>query len=301
MTLPTVRAVSKKYGTKVDYATDPGYLDGALVKVLQYNPYIHTVLNWRDMDVKIYDAVIELTCPCVAYEKPLCKPINRSDLFARHAGVHLDEHTIDYTITPEEAQWAKEYLEQHNLDRFTLVMVQPSSSTTKRDAPIDKLKKIVGGLLAVRRDIRALVITHESDTIKTDWGFADVHCLANLDIRQLAALMPHTNLVLCPDSAILHVAAALHHPTVTLFGPTDPHARVNYHPEAVAVWPGKELKNYPCWYEDPRDGYLCWKRLEEQLVIRVMVAMLNEQPLPESRDLVTFGKIEQEQQFYEVL
>jgi ADP-heptose:LPS heptosyltransferase len=100
---------------------------------------------------------------------------------------------------------------------------------------------------------------------------------------------------------MLHVAAALHHPTITLFGPTDPRARVNYHPEAVAIWGGAGLKNYPAWYTDPGDGWMCWRRLEERLIIQVTLAMLDKKPLPEALELVHFGNCEKENTFYQVV
>lgn len=302
MTLPTVKAISKKYKCKIDYATDFQYLDGALPKVLIGNPYIRNVIPWRDIQKEKYNAIVDLTCPCVVHEKPLAPPINRIDLFARHAGVHLEDPSMDYIIQPEELKWAQKYLENNNLDRGRLLLVQPSSSSSHRDAPLDKMKRSVAQVLQQRKDVQAIVITHDSDNVKSDWrGLIRIHNLNNYDVRHIAAIMYYCDVVLCPDSSILHLASCLSKPTVTLFGPTDPHARVNYHPEAVAIWPGKELKNYPCWYEDPRDGYLCWKRLEEKDIIRCCLALLDNTPLPVSRDLVTYGNLNQENQLYEQL
>lgn len=301
MTLPTVKAVAKKYDIQVDYGTDFEYLGGALPKSVQYLPYIRDIVDHRTLNPADYDAVLDLTCPCVAYEKPLVAPINRVDLFAKHLGIHLTDHDIDFILQPEEEAWAHEYLQTNNLGRQDLILVQPSSSTTKRDAPLDLMKKAIAHVVTQRRNTAALIITHTSDNIKAKWNVPNVHILNNLDIRQIGALMPHTRVTVCPDSAILHLAAAQHHPTVTLFGPTDPHARVNHHPEAIAIWPGKELANYPCWYEDPRDGYLCWKRLELDTVTQTIMAVLDDLPLPPSRDFVTFGSKKPEETLYEIL
>lgn len=301
MTLPTVKAISLRYKSKIDYGTDFGYLDGALVKVLQDNPYIEKVIPWRDATSEVYDAVVDLTCPCVFHEKPLAEPINRIDLFARHAGVKLHDFNIDYQISESEEKWAREYIASNSLDRFKIIMVNMASSTATRDAPADKMQRALANVVSLRRDVRILLISHESDSVKISWDYADVHQFVNFDVRHIAAIMPHCEVVVCPDSAILHVAAALHMPTVTLFGPTDPRARVNYHPEAVAIWPGKELRNYPCWYTDPGDGFLCWKRLEEDVIVRTILAVMDRKPLPSSRDLVTFGSYTMDNEYYEVL
>lgn len=301
MTTPTVKAISKKYKCQVTYATDMTYLEGALPKVLEGNPYIKEVIPWRGIAFQKFDAVINLTCPCVAHEKPLAKPINRIDLFARHAGIPAEDKAIDYYIRDEELEWAKEYLRQRNLDKYKLILVQPSSSTTSRDAPVDKMKQSLVNVLSLEKKTRAIVITHETDNKKSNWNFPGVTVLNNEDCRRIAAIMHFSDLVICPDSAVLHIASALQKKTVTLFGPTDPNARVNYHPEAVAIWPGKELQNYPCWYENPGDGYMCWKRLEQDSITECSLALLNDFPLPMSRGLVTFGDYKFANKFYQVL
>lgn len=294
MTLPTVKAISKKYQTQVDYATDFDYLGGALVRVLQGNPYIRNIIPWRDVNLENYNAFVDLTCPCVAHEKPLASPINRIDLFARHAVIPLEDHSIDYFLTQEEINWAKDYLYHHNLSQYKIVLVQPSSSTTHRDCPPIKMAKAVMNLVSDIPSIRAIVITHDSDNIKTDWNFFHTHEANNLHVRQIAALMSQSEIVLCPDSAILHLASALHKKTVTLFGPTDPRARVNHHPEAVAIWGGAGIKSYPSWYDPDPAGGLCWKRIEETLISETVKSLLLNKKLPKSELLIYFGNYQQE-------
>ena len=137
--------------------------------------------------------------------------------------------------------------------------------------------------------------------MKIDWGVSRAHVLNNFDVRQLSAIMHFCDLVLCPDSAILHMASAQSKPTVTLFGPTDPRARVNYHPEAVAIWPAKHLKNYPVWYHRPTDGYLCWKLLDPTMIADVMRALLTKNALPPYQDLVTYGSYKYDSSNYEII
>jgi ADP-heptose:LPS heptosyltransferase len=303
MTTPTVRAISDKYKCKVDYCTDFAYLDGALPKVLRGVPYIGEVFPHDQLDSRKeeYDAVVNLTCPCTVHEQPLAKPINRIDLFARHASVKLQDTSMDYVLDSKELEWAKEYLTKYNLMRRQLVMVQPSSSHTQRDAPVDKMVQAMNDLAAVEKNVVFLIITHDSDNLRSAWDMRHVHILHDFDVRQLSALMHYCDLVLCPDSAVLHMASAQSKRTVTLFGPTDPRARVNYHPEAVAIWPAKHLKNYPVWYQKPKDGFLCWKLLEPQIIADVSRALLKKLPLPKYNDLVTYGQYHYESTNYEIL
>jgi hypothetical protein len=296
MTLPTVRAVAKKYDTKIDYGTDFVYLDGALPKIIQGNNYIGNIVPWTEIDIDNYDAVIDLTCPCVAHEVPLARPINRIDLFARHVGIQLEDHSIDYHITEDEKKWAEDYFYREKLSRWKMILVQPFSTTTSRDFPPERMKAIIASILATQKDLRILLLTHDTDSLKPTWDLPGVHRAHNLKARQIAALMTLCPLVICPDSLILHLASALHRPTVTLFGPTDPRARINYHPEAVAIWPAGHLKTYPRWYDQScPDGGICWKLIDLDLVRDTSLAILNKKPLPQSNDLVFFGPYQQEQ------
>ena len=303
MTTPTVRSVAKKYNCKVDYCTDYSYLDGALEKVVRGIPYIGKVFDIEELQAhqEEYDAVINLTCPCTSHEKPLAPPVNRIDLFANHAAIKLDSPKMDYVMLNEDIEEARAYLSNMNLLQYKLVLVQPSSSHEARDAPFIRVKEAMAALSQRDKNIVFLVITHNSDNVKVPWELYHTHVLQNFDIRQIAAIMFHCDLVLCPDSAILHMASALSKKTCTIFGPTDPRARVNYHPEAVAIWPGKELKNYPCWYSDPKDGYMCWKRLESEVIVEVCFSLLNNSPLPASRDLVTYGSYRHVSSDYEII
>ena len=304
MTTPLVRELANKYNIKITYGVDYGYLDGSLEKTLRYNPYIDKIVPWKEVEENEFDVVVDLTCPCVAHEQPKAPPVNRIDLFARYVHVKLTDTSLIYVLQDEEIEWARNYITNKNLDKYRqLVLVQPSSSAIHRDLPADKLKYLIVKSVQQKRNVGYLVITHESDNKKDiNWNdINNVHILKNLDIRQLAAIMKCCNMVLCPDSSILHLASALHMKTLTIFGPTDPYARVNYHPEAVAYWPGKELSNYPIWYSPSVDNYICWKRAEVDILSKILLAMINDQPLPICRDIVTFGNFQTENQYYEIL
>lgn len=251
MTLPTVKAIQKKYNAIIDYGTDFNYLDGALVKVLQGNPYINKVIEWNKAIHEEYNLCIDLTCPCVAYEKPLVPPVNRIDLFARYVGINIQDYNIDYFISEKEKIWAREFFEETKLINYKTILLQPSSSTTDRDCPIDKIKKSLSKVMQIDKNIRVIVIGHYTDNNKIEWGsLPGFFPIKDFDIREIGAIMDKVDLVICPDSSILHLAAAQHKKTLTLFGPTDPRARINYHPEAVALWAVHGLQNYPCLTED---------------------------------------------------
>jgi ADP-heptose:LPS heptosyltransferase len=249
-----------------------------------------------------YDAYLDLTCPCTAHEVPHAEPIGRIDLFARHAGIHLEDYQIDYYISPEEEKWANDYIYQNRLIGCKLFLVQAHSSTSRRDLPINKLQRSVVGVLNQNPNARAIVVSHGTDSSNANWKLYHVQEMRDFDVRYIAAMMSMCEMVLCQDSSILHLAAALNKKTVSLFGPTDPRARVNTYPNAVAICPGQNLSCSPCWYNNNcNSANTCWKIVEEKLVIATAHSVLNNLPLPNSPDLIFYGDYKKQDSTFEVL
>jgi lipopolysaccharide heptosyltransferase II len=69
--------------------------------------------------------------------------------------------------------------------------------------------------------------------------------IGKTNILQLAALIKTCNVFITPDSAPLHVAAAMHVPTIALFGPTSSVRHVP--PAETMVIHEKKLKCTPCY------------------------------------------------------
>tara|TARA_Y100000310_G_scaffold241139_1_gene245058 strand:- start:13561 stop:14472 length:912 start_codon:yes stop_codon:yes gene_type:complete len=295
MTLPTVKAISEKYGVAVTYGTDLEYLDGALPAAVQHQPYISQVLSFRDVELAYdqFDAVINLTCPCIVHEVPHAPAISRIDLFARHAGVLLKDRHLDYKIMPEEDAEARVTLANLGLNKTVhkLVLINPFSSTQTRHIPAQMLENLCRDLTA-DPSVKCLIFTHGEEADGNWDTIPGCVELQNVKLRQIAAIMSHCELVVCPDSALLHLAGALDKKTLTFFGPTDPNARINYFPHAVAVWGGAEMTCAPCWYEACKFAYTCWRRFDYAVVQQAAIALVHNTPLPEHPLLVSYPNVQ---------
>lgn len=106
MTTPTLHAIKELFGGSchISYATNTRYLDGALVKTLQYNPDVDEILERELIKDSEFDLVINLHCPCIAHEKHGKPPINRVDLFANHVGINLTDKRLKYYPTKQEIE-----------------------------------------------------------------------------------------------------------------------------------------------------------------------------------------------------
>jgi heptosyltransferase-2 len=65
----------------------------------------------------------------------------------------------------------------------------------------------------------------------------------NRSLTDTAALVQQMDVVICPDSSMLHVAGALNKKIVTIFGPIPPQSRINHYPNATAVFLDLPCKN----------------------------------------------------------
>lgn len=271
MTTPAIKALHEYFKGEVEitYATNTKYADGALVKILKGNPYIHEVIDRDNLDEVDYDTVLSLHCPAIGYEKFGNPPINRIDLFARHLGFNTlaDPYPKVY-LSSTEVDEGSAFLYRTGMWGKKIMMVQLFGTSPARSIGYNTLKNALIQIYQ-KYKIHALIMTHNTDP-HTDIMWNEIPgsvIVKGKDCREIASIMVHCDLVLCPDSALLHIAGALGVPTVSLFGPTDPRARVNYYPAAVAIWGGETLGGHPHWYEKCPFGDLCWKLITVESIV----------------------------------
>lgn len=275
MTTPTIHAIKEMFGNvEITYATNTKYLGGALVKTLKHNPDIDVIIERDLIDDLNFDLVVNLQCPAINHEKKGKIPLNRIDLFANHAGVKLSDPVPRFYVQKEEVEGG-EIILQTISPKEKVMLVQPFASSKARSGLHTKMKQAVIDLYK-DHGVRSVVLAHSSD------GSSDVLWnnvpgslyVKDLDVRGIAGLMVHCDLVLCPDSSILHVAGALGVPTVSLFGPTPPQSRINYYKNTVALWEGEQIAACPCWYDTCPTGYACWDRLQTPDIVSKCVEHL---------------------------
>lgn len=267
MTTPTIRALKSMFDkVEITYATNTRYLDGALVKVLRYNPDISHIIERDLMEDLAFDLVVNLHCPAVNHEVQGKIPPNRIDLFAAHAGVRLSDPVPKFYIKKEEVDSGEIFLKS-SMEK--LILVQPFSSSKARSGIHSTLKK---SLISLYNDhgIRSVIITHSTDS-STDVLWNNIPggiYLRDLDVRAIAGVMVHCDLVLCPDSSILHLAGCLDVPTVSLFGPTPPQSRINYYRNTVAISEAK-FGPCPCWYSHAACPIrlACWQAISPDMIV----------------------------------
>lgn len=280
MATPTIQALKDTFPEPavVTFATNTRYLEGALVEVLKYNPSIDNVIDREQVDESDYDLVVNLHCPCVSYEKRENPSINRVDLFAAHAGVKLIDKVPKYYLQQDEVEWAKNWLTQNRIrESDKVIMVHVFTTTTRRNLNSKKFKDSL--MTLAKKGYKLIILSHTTDH-PSDVQFDNIpnSVMLSEDVRKVAAVASLVDLVLCPDSGILHLAGALATPTLSLFGHTDPHARINYYKNTVALWPGGGYSCAPCWSNACTMNEACYKAITTEMIVDACINQIKNKP-----------------------
>jgi ADP-heptose:LPS heptosyltransferase len=271
MATPMLSALKQMFNESacITFATNMAYLNGALHKVLKHNPDVDRIIDREDIDEGDYDIVINLQGPAIDYEANRNNPpLNRVDIFAKHAGVQLTEKKIKYFLQQEELEAGDSFISNHSLgvnDKVIMVHIFTSASRRNLDTVImrDALQQLT------QKGFKLILLRHDSDPPShIAWeNIPGVVVLKNGEIRHIAGILKNCDLLLCPDSVMLHLAGAMDVPTVALFGDTDPRARTNYYPQASYVWPAEKFQCRSCWSMDCTMNYVCFKSISAKMIV----------------------------------
>ena len=281
MLTPTFKTIKENFpNCKLTLITSFKYLDGALRELLWDNPYLDRVIDKSELDNNSdsqnkFHIIGNMDCPCREHEEPKRFPPNRVDLFVNSIGLkHKGVPKLFYKVKDEEKRWAADFLKKKRSEkRKPLIMYQPFASSEKRSPEVAQSKHILAAIAAEYPNCGILVPTHHSDWASdSDFNLLNCEHLKDYPVRRLGALIEVCDVIVAPDSSLLHLAIALDKPLVSIFGPTVPESRVNYHGRGVALNLGKHYckGGHPCWFAKCNFGRICWKNLQESDVVKAI-------------------------------
>jgi heptosyltransferase-2 len=144
------------------------------------------------------------------------------DLLRALRGEPLPASAPRIVLSRPEAEEARARLEAHGLGR-PLIVVAPGGSSTLKIWPIDRFATLSRRLLAERR--ASIAVLGGPGEAALSSRFAGMgpglwFAAGALTLRQSMAIAEQADLVVGNDTGLVHAAAALHVPTIAVFGPT---------------------------------------------------------------------------------
>lgn len=266
MTMPGVMALKKEFpNINLTYALDRVSTNNdTYYNLIRNASFIDNFIDARFVDKRNYDGVADITSVCIRYEHSSKPPLNRIDIFARALGFSsISNHVPFYKVEPDEYLYAEQLLSPHRGKKF--VFLHTASFDQKRSWPPNRYLELIKLTEATRPDILFL-LSDFNNCVPSSYSLSNVLNVTNQDIRKVAATIKHSNLFVGPDSGLMHLAGALIHPSLVLFGSIPPSARINYYKNHQAIEAKPKLSCQYCWYNNCNIGFKCMKDISAKQV-----------------------------------
>jgi len=145
----------------------------------------------------------------------------------RADGVPVISDHLEAWLSEDERSFASEFLAQEGCPAGTpLIGIHPFSAVPERAWHMDRFVGVANALQK-RHGARILLLGGQRDIeaaagIEKQIRPGPIMAAGRTDLRQTMALLSKCSLLICNDSGVMHLAAALDVPLVALFGPQTP-------------------------------------------------------------------------------
>jgi lipopolysaccharide heptosyltransferase II len=211
-------------------------------------------------------------------EKPAMDPVTHQFRILKMMGIELKESRLELWPANDDAYYIHDFLASQWLgpnQKLVGINISASARWLTKNWPIRHMARLCAELN--RKDIRA-VITGTDKDLKAAEELCDmagdiklINACGKTTINQLACLIKSCGAYVSPDSASLHIAAAMGVPFVALFGPTDPRRHLPPFEDCVVV--KKDLDCSLCYKSKCKDNK-CMEMITAQEVMEAIDRLL---------------------------
>jgi ADP-heptose:LPS heptosyltransferase len=204
-------------------------------------------IDERTIEPHAYSKWFNLSeCPAARIESRTAPRVrkNRIEIFARALGnsrrcVRSMMKKPRYFLSLKDREFQNEFWERNGLHGKSVIGVQLHSEESYRNYPFmsDVIRALAG---------RFTVLVFDGDKVTESFGPHSI-VVGGLALREAFALAAGCDAILCPDSAFVHLAAALDIPCVALYGPIDGAVRTRDYPLCTYLDARGNLPCLPCW------------------------------------------------------
>lgn len=193
-------------------------------------------------------------------------------------------HDMGLHLGPDDLQWLKDFLEVHGGSTFRYACVAPTARWKCKCWPIEYYQQIAQKLLETGLAGEKLVILAapgERDQVRPiidALGQTGRVIFPRTTVGQMMALLSRASLLVCNDSAALHIAVGFDRPIACVFGPTDPRLVGPYRRGDSIIQPGHVNAEAMAHYRHHQDDQSLIAQIPPQQVWRVVLEQLQRHP-----------------------
>jgi heptosyltransferase-2 len=200
---------------------------------------------------------------------------------ARALGVFCLDFRMEFPLDGAvESAAAEKFLVPAGLDDY-VVLAPGGAANVKEEMesrrwPVENFAVLAGLLLAAGR--RVVLVGSGADAGLAARITAEQPAVVDLSDRttlaEAAAVLKRSRWVVCNDSGLMHLAAAVGARVVALFGPTHPGEKKPLAEGSVAVWKGEGMACAPCYHDGifPRCSHVsCLKKITPREIFELII------------------------------
>jgi ADP-heptose:LPS heptosyltransferase len=291
--LPPLRLLKHRYPTcKIWFASGSAFVD-----ILFNIPYIDKIGTLPVSTDWLTDSDYHLHFEGIIEGSKEAETENAYDLFLKRFNIDpksipFYEKIPDVYLADNEIGEVVRLLDKHKFDpmKDTIIGIQLTASSPIRTYPVDKLTEAMR-MLAVR-GCKFIIYGHPAkhaqiskniqEVIKDSTGKDDIIISSpelKLPLRISIATVKFLNLMIAPDSAFVHIAAAMHVPVIGLYGPFPSDLRMRYYFDGIGL--NADTACTPCFTHghDPCDKSMgtspCFSTLHPETIVLATSYLLN--------------------------
>ncbi len=205
------------------------------------SPYIDELRDkiGGNLDLRGVDWVIS-DQKCVHVISQFAREMDALDALEIWAGFEIRDKGFYYKVSESESKWADSFLSKYERP---IIGIQLKSSTWVRTPKVSEIIRLIRML---RFNGYNVVVLDNGG-----FGFIDegvINLASGYNIREIAAIIQKLDLLITPDSGLLHFGGHFKIPTIAIFGGSDPACRLKYYDTVYPIYAGKNgCKEWPCW------------------------------------------------------
>lgn len=211
-------------------------------------------------------------------KEPQVSPVTHSFRILKMLDIDLKDPHLSLWPQDQDYRYIEEFLNLQWLSphqKLIGINISASQRWLTKNWPLHHIAKLCDELS--HRDMRVIITGTEKDLSDADKlmnmtkNVKPVNAIAKTTINQLACLIKRCAVFVSPDSAPLHIAAALDIPFIALFGPTDPRRHLPPAKDCMVI--KKDLSCSPC-YKSKCKTIKCMELIKPQEVLEAINKLL---------------------------